>query len=183
MDLLLRRRMMMQPRGPILPAMDGRMWCYYYAETDNESVALYYAASAFTAGMIVDGGAEITKASPYTFAVAGMHSVTFGIYTNSLVANTFRGVAKMWEAYVPAQITAVPNNLFLDCSNLRFVVMRGTTPPTVTASAFTRTYADLKIYVPYSADHSVLAAYQTAWATYASKLHELNQDGTIPDNS
>ena len=50
-----------------------------------------------------------------------------------------------------------------------------TTPPTVAATnSLSGIQSYTTIYVPYSADHSILEAYQTAtnWATHASKMQE-----------
>lgn len=63
------------------------------------------------------------------------------------------------------------------------IVFRGTNPPTFRQSCF-RGLENVKVYVPYSSDHSVLSAYQTA-LTYllnntTNQLYELNHDGTIP---
>ena len=71
------------------------------------------------------------------------------------------------------------------------IIMRKTTPPTLgnnqvfhrdngSGSFYVNT--GIKIYVPYSADHSVLNAYKTAtnWTVYANYIFELNEDGSIP---
>ena len=53
--------------------------------------------------------------------------------------------------------------------------MKPTTPPTLANSnAFSSIASDCVIYVPYSEDHSILAAYQAAsnWSTYASRMVE-----------
>jgi hypothetical protein len=50
-----------------------------------------------------------------------------------------------------------------------------TTPPTLANSnAFQNIPSDCIIYVPYSADHSILNAYKTAtnWSSQASKMQE-----------
>lgn len=64
------------------------------------------------------------------------------------------------------------------------VVMRPTIPMPIYrwGDTFPRN-ANLKIYVPYSADHSILNAYKatSGWADrYLDYLYELNPDGTIP---
>ncbi len=72
---------------------------------------------------------------------------------------------------------------FGSCSSLTKVIMRATTPPQLdNSNAFNGTPSSLKIYVPYSSNHSVLTTYQTAtnWSSHASKMIELNPDGTLP---
>lgn len=89
-------------------------------------------------------------------------------------------------------ISSIGSRAFLRlCQVDTTVVMRNTTPPTLGnnqvfhydngAGSFYKNTL-LKIYVPYSADHSVLNAYKTTgnWTTYADYIFELNQDGTIP---
>lgn len=58
--------------------------------------------------------------------------------------------------------------------SLKSVHAKATTPPTLSSGMFNNTPSDMVIYVPYSSDHSVLAAYQTAtnWSSYASKMQE-----------
>jgi hypothetical protein len=50
-----------------------------------------------------------------------------------------------------------------------------TTPPTITGALSAGTP-----YVPYSADHSILAAYQNAWGSYYSTIKELPEGWTPP---
>ena len=89
-------------------------------------------------------------------------------------------------------ISSIGSRAFLRLSQVdTTIVMRNTTPPTLGnnqvfhydngAGSFYKNTL-LKIYVPYSADHSVLNAYKTTgnWTTYADYIFELNQDGTIP---
>lgn len=73
------------------------------------------------------------------------------------------------------------NGTWLYHSGVTTIVVRATTPPTA-QNAVRGLQTDYKIYVPYSADHSVLDAYKTAsgWSDAASRTYELNPDGTIP---
>ena len=90
---------------------------------------------------------------------------------------------------LPSTITSVGAQLIQGCSALRTLVCLATTPPSVGTNAFRTggTQRVVTVYVPYSADHSVLAAYQaaTGWAIPGAgsglkEFIELNQDGTIP---
>ena len=84
-------------------------------------------------------------------------------------------------------IQSVGTRTFQSCSQLMTVVIYAETPPTISAYTF---YANVlpggpasrKYYVPYSSNHSILGAYQTAtnWSSFASQIYELNPDGTIP---
>ncbi len=80
-------------------------------------------------------------------------------------------------------ITSVGQRCFQGCSSLNTVVLYSETPPTISTITFSGCHADLKFYVPYSSDHSILEAYKVAtnWSSLASKIYELDQDGNIPE--
>ena len=70
------------------------------------------------------------------------------------------------------------------------VIIRRASVPTLGSNVFRRYQGSnavantlLKIYVPYSADHSVLAAYKAAsnWSDYANYIFELDVNGDIPN--
>jgi hypothetical protein len=75
----------------------------------------------------------------------------------------------------------VASTPFYSCVALTTIVFRPTTPPSG-ENPFYGLNTDFKCYVPYSSDHSVLAAYKAAryWSNYESRIYELNPDGTIP---
>ena len=76
---------------------------------------------------------------------------------------------------IPSSVATIPANTFFNDTNMEEYHFLATTPPTLSnTNAFSGIPADCKIYVPYSADHSVLNAYQTAtnWSTYASYMVE-----------
>lgn len=90
------------------------------------------------------------------------------------------GCTSLLTAYLPSGITNVPDSGFRDCSSLREVHMASTTPPTMsrtktqTTNTFYNTPSTMVIYVPYSSDHSVIAAYQSAtnWSDFAIQMQE-----------
>lgn len=81
----------------------------------------------------------------------------------------------------------IPANTFKNCTSLKLVKMySGSTPTSVgdgvllaNTNAFDNCPATMTIGVPWSADHSILQAYQTAtnWSTYASQMYEM---GSVP---
>lgn len=77
---------------------------------------------------------------------------------------------------LPDTVTQINANAFRDCYSLREVHLTGTTVPTLSnVNAFTtNNSSELKIYVPYSEDHSVLAAYQAAtnWSSLTNLVEE-----------
>ena len=68
------------------------------------------------------------------------------------------------ELYVPANFTSIAGSCMRDNFCMRAVHFESTTPPTLpnTDAILYNNRAMKKIYVPYSADHSVLNAYLNA---------------------
>lgn len=78
---------------------------------------------------------------------------------------------------IPASVPDVAQQMFNGTRQIVEYHFRSTTPPTMTNTNAFANMTDAggkKIYVPYSADHSVLNAYKTAtnWSTYASYIYE-----------
>lgn len=83
---------------------------------------------------------------------------------------------------LPSTLTSIGQSAFGRSGANPVIVCRATTPPTLGVNPWKGTNSGLKIYVPYSANHSILDTYkaETNWNTMASKMYELNPDGTIP---
>ena len=81
---------------------------------------------------------------------------------------------------LPSTITSIGNQR--GANFLRTLVCRATEPPTASDANFLLLSYLEKIYVPYSSDHSVLAAYKAAtnWSNYESLIFELDSNGNIP---
>lgn len=85
---------------------------------------------------------------------------------------------------VPASVTSLEGYSFYHQAAGVVIVFLPTTPPTVNG---VRNFMDFpatgKIYVPYSADHSILAAYQatTQFDAISSQIYELTEAGEIPE--
>ena len=95
----------------------------------------------------------------------------------SAVTNTSQAFqrTRFVEITIPASLTVLSANTFTDENQHLIYHFKGTTPPTMAnTNAFGSYHTQMVIYVPYSADHSVLHAYQTAnnWSTYASYIQE-----------
>lgn len=75
---------------------------------------------------------------------------------------------------IPSSVTVINNSAFHTINGLQEVHVKPTTPPTLGTNVFYSAPSDLVIYVPNSADHSILNNYQTAsnWSAYASKMQE-----------
>lgn len=98
-------------------------------------------------------------------------------------ANVFYRNNTITSVDMHSSITSIGASAFYYCTALATLILRATTPPTLSnTNALSGTNANLKIYVPYSSDHSILTAYKEAtnWSSYASKMYELDEDGNIP---
>ena len=93
-------------------------------------------------------------------------------------ANDVQSLNSLKSVTIPSSISTIPNNSFTDVYCLKDVHMKKTTPPTLSGtSVFTNHPADFVIYVPYSADQSILNAYKAAsnWSSFASYMQEESQ--------
>ena len=118
----------------------------------------------------------VTSISTYAFSNCyALKSVTIPDSVTSISGNMFTSCFSLESVTIPDGVTSIGSNAFVGCYNMDEYHFLPTTPPTLTnTSAFTNIQSDCKMYVPYSADHSILEAYQTAtnWSTYASRMVE-----------
>ena len=92
--------------------------------------------------------------------------------TTSFGVTMFASCKSLRELVIPESISSFGSGTFSTCGDI-ILHLRPTTPPTFTNSnALNGTIPT--IYVPYSEDHSVLAAYKSAnvWSTYADSIFE-----------
>ena len=76
---------------------------------------------------------------------------------------------------IPSTVTSIAGFAFLYMDGVATFHVKATTPPALEATAFATIVADsLVIYVPYSADHSVLEAYKaaTGWSSKVNYIVE-----------
>ena len=75
---------------------------------------------------------------------------------------------------IPSTVTKIDKFAFLYNDGMNTFHVRATTPPTLEATAFTESIANLTIYVPYSEDHSILEAYlaATGWSGRGDQIRE-----------
>ena len=100
-------------------------------------------------------------------SVAISHSVT------GTLRETFYLCSNLLTADIPENVGTLMGT-FNGCPLLGVVHIRSTTPPSLDTATFPSTLQDIIIYVPYSADHSILNAYKTAtgWSNYADNIQE-----------
>ena len=122
---------------------------------------------AFTTSKIV----KITLPSIVTID-AGANNVNGAFYNNNALTYVDLG----------ANCATIGAYTFRSCSALTTLICRAETPPTLGTNSLQSTNSGLKIYVPYSADHSILNAYTAAsgWSSVAARIYELDANGNIP---
>ena len=90
----------------------------------------------------------------------------------SISSELFLYCSSLAEINLPAGVTSIGDRVFYGCSSLRYIVVKATTPPTLSSTnAIPSTIG--AIYVP---DESV-AAYQSAtnWSSFASKIKGISE--------
>ena len=105
------------------------------------------------------------------------------INTSVISGSLFNNCSALQSVELSSNLTEIVNDSFRNCSALTTLIIHAETVPTLDhTNAFSGTNSNLKIYVPYSSDHSILNNYKTAsnWSAYATKIFELNEDGLIP---
>lgn len=102
-------------------------------------------------------------------------SITIPDGVTSIVSSTFYRCYSLTSLTVPDSATSIGSSAFYQCYGISEYHLLPSTPPTLAnAGAFTGIVSDCIIYVPYSADGSILAAYKAAtnWSSYASRMQE-----------
>ena len=103
-----------------------------------------------------------------------LQSIAIPNTVTNIEESSFLNCYSLQSITIPSEITRIKNTAFLHCYCLYSITTLATTPPTLGTNVFETSYTK-KIYVPYSADHSVLATYQatSGWSDYASIMEEL----------
>jgi hypothetical protein len=118
----------------------------------------------------------VTSIGTYTFQQCySLASITIPSGVTSIGTYTFYQCYSLASITIPSGVTSIDGSAFYQCYGMAEYHLLPTTPPTLAATnAFSGIVSDCVIYVPYSEDHSVLEAYQTAniWSTYASYMQE-----------
>jgi len=117
----------------------------------------------------------ITTINKYTFATCtALVSVEIPSNVTSIKEGAFSNCCKLTKITIPSLVTSIDTKAFNNCFGFKEIHLLPTTPPTLgNTSAFTL-ISDCIMYVPYSEDHSILTAYQTAtnWSSFVSYMQE-----------
>jgi len=95
-----------------------------------------------------------------------MNSVALPESLTSIGSSVFYNCIGLTTLTIPAAVTSLGTFAFYGLSGCT-IHFKATVPATKQANTFGNTWSTSswpKVYVPYSADHSVLAAYQSAWS-------------------
>ena len=137
--------------------------------TSLTSLDLYFLASSSYLTTVVLPQ-TVTSIGNNAFISCGLlTSVNLPSGLTSIGDSAFANCSNLTPLTVPAGVTNLPASCFrLDNPNCEIHFL-ATTPPTKVATTFGSTSSSSKqrwpkVYVPYSSDHSVLAAYQSAWS-------------------
>ena len=98
-------------------------------------------------------------------------NITIPNSVTSIGSNAFSNCYSLTSITIPNSVTSIESKAFNNCSGIVRYHLRGTTPPTLSATdAFTGIFSKCIIYVP----KGCLEAYQTAtnWSYYSSYMQE-----------
>lgn len=100
-----------------------------------------------------------------------LSDITIPSSVTELGGYCFQNCSSLKKITIPATVTSIGTRCFYGCQNMAEAHVLATTPPTLGTYGM---YYGGTIYVPYSSDHSILEAYQTAsnWSVYASYMQE-----------
>lgn len=127
------------------------------------------------------------------FSCYALSSFDFGHRLTTIGEHSLWGANSLLLVDLPSTVTSIASTAFVTTGNTNYprnVIVRADTPPTLGSNAFHKYNSGvasintaLKIYVPYSEDHSILEAYKAAtnWSVHASRIFELTEDGEIPE--
>ena len=119
--------------------------------------------------------ANTTAANQEFSGCTGLKNVHLDESVTKLMDLMFYGCTSITNIVIPSAVKEIGRNCFAGCTSLAEVHVLATTVPTLgSAYVFNNNASGRIIYVPYSADHSILQAYQTAqnWSNYASAIQE-----------
>lgn len=107
-----------------------------------------------------------------------LQEVTLPDTITSIGSGAFASCYALTSLTIPSSVTSISSQAFAD-TGLRELHFRPTTPPTVSNSNAFRNLANAcLIYVPYSEDHSILEAYQSASNYPSSENYSYLEEGS-----
>lgn len=118
---------------------------------------------------------SVTGLNNFAFSSNGLTAVVIPNGTVTIGGSSFQSSDDIVEMVVGVSVTTINSSAFAFPYSLEDLHLLPTTPPAMNNVNVLNGYKPfLTIYVPYSADHSILDAYKNAtnWSTYASIMKE-----------
>ena len=119
---------------------------------------------------------ETTEIGTYAFqACRTISKIEIPNKVTEIKNYAFKECQSATKTTIPASVTTIGKGAFSVCRGMKeYHFQRSDSVPSLETIVFDSIPSDCIIYVPYSADHSVLEAYKTAsnWVEYASYIQE-----------
>jgi hypothetical protein len=84
----------------------------------------------------------------------------------TIESTSFKSCPNLFNLEIPSGVTSIGTMAFMDSTSMERIVFKPTTPPTISVSSSANTWPfknnSATLEVPYSEDHSILAAYESA---------------------
>ena len=139
------------------------------------SSILYFNSNAFDSNYGINAvsipyGLTMTNLNSLVTYGYAFNKVTLPITATNIGSSAFYLCYSLGEITIPPNISTINSNAFYNCYGLKAVHLKPTTPPTLTAGAFTGVPANCVFYVPTGK----LATYQGAsnWSALSSQMQE-----------
>lgn len=147
-------------------------WASFPKSMSVANYLFYYAYGLRRAVIPYDISSIGTYSFDYCYALRRA-SLPTGI--TSMGASLFQYAYNLASVTIPAGVTSIGTSAFAGCYGMKAYHFKPTTPPTLSnTNALSNIQDDCKIYVPKSANQTVLNTYKSTsnWSTYASYMEE-----------
>ena len=119
---------------------------------------------------------SVTYVENSTFAYcSSLEKIHIPSVLTSIPVSIFEYCYSIVKISIPSGVKNIYSYAFSACTSMKEYHLLPTTPPTLSSiNVFNSIPSDCIIYVPYSADHSILATYKSTsnWSTYADYMEE-----------
>lgn len=133
--------------------------------------AAFYGCHSLTSVTIPAGVTTID--SRVFYDCRALTSLTIPDAVTTIGDYAFYGCIGLTSMTIPDAVTTIGEKAFYYSTALTSVTVKATTPPTLGASAFDVTHADLVIYVPAASVDAYKAA--DGWSTYADRIQAISE--------
>ena len=103
----------------------------------------------------------ITTIEDNAFYISNLTNINFPEGLTSIGDSAFRST-KLINVILPSTLTFIGTSAFYQCRTITSLTFKSAEPPVANSSTSFQIHQNCVIHVPYSADHSILHAYQTA---------------------